>query len=189
LARHPQVADLYEVRWDKNSGPQRLIWGKTQAKEQWAKLREGHYLLRTNLREENPEKLWEKYMQLVEAEATFRALKSELAIRPIWHRKKLRVQAHILVAFLGYALWVTLKHSLKHAGLGLSPMKALHTAGKVQSGDILLETTDGRTLRLRRISRPDQAATGLFQVLKIRLPERLNRDLEWSCSADLKVST
>ena len=189
LARNPQVADLYAVRLEKNPNKPCLIWGKIEAKNEWAKLREGHYLLRTNFKEENPEKLWEKYMQLVEAEAAFRALKSELAIRPIWHRKRLRVQAHILVAFLGYALWVTLKHSLKRAGLALSPMKALHLAGKVQSGDILLETADGRRLSLRRISRPDQEATQLFQALKIRLPERLNRDLEWNCSADLKIPT
>jgi transposase len=188
LARHPQVADLYEVGMERSSGKLSLVWEKVKAKSQWAKLREGHYLLRTNLKEENPQKLWEKYMQLVEAEAAFRALKSELAIRPIWHHKESRVQAHILVAFLGYALWVTLKHSLKRAGLALSPMKALHVAGKVQSGDILLETTDGRTLRLRRISRLDQGASELFRALKIQIPERLNRDLEWKCSADPKNS-
>ena len=74
--------------------------------------REGAYLLRTNLKEERPEELWEKYIQLTEAEAAFRALKRELAIRPIFHQKEHRVKAHIVVALLGYALWVTFKHGV-----------------------------------------------------------------------------
>lgn len=187
LARSPQVADLYQVKLQKRGARQTLIWERVEAKMTWARLREGSYLLRTNLKGETPEALWEKYMQLVEVEASFRAFKSELAIRPIWHHKSSRAQAHILVAFLGYALWVTLKHTLKRTGLPLSPMKALYLAGKIQSGDILLETTDGRMLCLRRISRPDQESKKLLDGLGITLPERLNLDME--CSADLKVST
>lgn len=189
LAKHPSVAGLYEIRLDKREEDKlKLLWEYTQTKKEWVELREGHYLLRTNLKGQTPEELWTKYMQLVEVEASFRALKSELLVRPIWHHKESRVQAHILVAFLGYALWVTLKHSLKHKRLSLSPMKALHLAGKIQSGDILLETTDGRKLSLRRISRPDKEAKELLKTLEIHLPERLSRDLEWKCSADLKTS-
>src|SRR5205085_9411246 len=73
----------------------------------------GAYLLRTNLKAETAEELWSKYMQLTEAEASFRALKSELSIRPLFHQLERRVKAHVMVAFLGYALWVTLKHLLK----------------------------------------------------------------------------
>src|SRR6202022_4487497 len=79
----------------------------------WRDMREGAYLLRTNLRVDRPEQLWSRYMQLTEAEAAFRALKSELSIRPLFHQKEPRVKAHVLVAFLGYALWVTLKHLLQ----------------------------------------------------------------------------
>ncbi len=178
LARNPQVADLYEVHLNRRGSSLRLIWRKNPDKDRWAALRQGHYLLRTNLKERDPEALWEKYVQLTEAEAAFRALKSELAIRPIWHHRQDRVQAHILVAFLGYCLWVTLKQSLKRARLDLSPAKAIHLAGKIYSGDILLQTTDGRTLRLRRICKPEPEAARLLQALRVTLPKRLNRDLE-----------
>lgn len=178
LARNPQVADLYEVHLKKAGTAMRLMWRKNPAKNRWASLREGHYLLRTNLKDRDPEALWEKYVQLTEVEASFRALKSELAIRPIWHQRQDRVQAHILVAFLGYCLWVSLKQNLKRARLDLSPAKALHLAGKIYSGDILLQTTDGRTLRLRRICKPEPNAAHLLHALKVSLPQRLNRDLE-----------
>src|SRR5437879_9302598 len=79
----------------------------------WRGLREGAYLLRTNLQAGPAEELWSRYMQLTEAEASFRALKSELSIRPLFHQKEPRVKAHVMVAFLGYALWVTLTHLLK----------------------------------------------------------------------------
>src|SRR5579863_6302841 len=79
----------------------------------WRELREGAYILRTNLQAETAEELWSKYMQLTEAEASFRALKSELSIRPLFHQLEPRVKAHVMVAFIGYALWVTLKHLLK----------------------------------------------------------------------------
>src|SRR6266480_2955109 len=82
-------------------------------RRRWHESREGAYLLRTNLQAETPEELWSKYMQLTEAEASFRALKSELSIRPLFHQKERRVKAHVMVAFLGYALWVTLKHLLQ----------------------------------------------------------------------------
>jgi transposase len=178
LARNPQVSDLYEVHLQPRESSWRLIWRKNPLKDRWASLREGHYLLRTNLRDQDPQALWEKYVQLTEAEAAFRTLKSELAIRPIWHHRQDRVQAHILVAFLGYCLWVTLKQSLKQAHLDLSPAKALHLAGKIYSGDILLRTTDGRRLRLRRICKPEPEVADLLQALRITLPKRLNRDLE-----------
>jgi hypothetical protein len=90
--------------------------------------REGAYLLRTNIEGQTAPELWTKYIQLTEAEAAFRALKCELAIRPVFHQVERRVKAHILVAFLGYALWVTLKHLLHRRGTGISPAKALAVA-------------------------------------------------------------
>jgi hypothetical protein len=92
------------------------------------------------------------------------------------------VQAHILVAFLGYALWIALKHTLKRAGTPLSPHHTLHRLRGIQSGDLLLDTTDGRTLRLRRVSRPDADQQHLLDRLRLSLPERLGSDAE--CSAD-----
>ena len=105
-------------------------------------------MLRTNLEGQTAEELWTKYIQLTEAEAAFRALKSELAIRPLFHQLEHRTKAHILVAFLGYALWVTLKHLLQRRGTGLTPARALAQLATLQSADIVLPTTDGRDIRL-----------------------------------------
>src|SRR5579862_9806844 len=136
-ARHPSVNDLYEISLRATAEGVRLFWQMKEDRKSWRESREGAYLLRTNLKAETAEQLWSKYMQLTEAEASFRALKSELSIRPLFHQLEPRVKAHVMVAFLGYALWVTLKHLLKRrpaaestaddAGKhsALSPMKAL----------------------------------------------------------------
>ena len=131
-----------------------------------------------------------------EAEASFRALKSELSIRPLFHPQEPRVKAHVLVAFLGYALWVTLKHVLKCrapiepqpsvSGVDnaqrFSPMKALSLLSTRQSADIVLPTTDGREIRLRRITEPTAEHKSLLQQLGLTLPDRLERNRE--CSVD-----
>jgi hypothetical protein len=101
----------------------------------------------------NPAQLWDQYVHLTEGEAVLRAVKSEVAIRPIWHQKDTRVQARIPAAFLGYGCRVRVGHTLKRVGSPLSPQQALHCLRGIKSGDILLETTDGRTPRLRRVSK------------------------------------
>ena len=83
-----------------------LVWRWNRKKLRNAWFQEGAYLLRTNLQEHDPEKLWRQYMQLIEIEAVFRTLKSELNLRPVFHRIQSRVEAHILIAFLAYCLWV-----------------------------------------------------------------------------------
>jgi len=157
-------------------------------------------MLRTNLQADSAEQMWSMYMQLTEAEASFRALKSELSIRPLFHQKEPRVKAHVLVAFLGYALRVTLKHLLQRrpaivpqpsaSGVDnaqpLSPMKALALLSTLQSGDIVLPTTDGREIRLRRITEPTNEQKSLLHQLGLNLPERL-KSLS-KCSADLATA-
>ena len=98
-ARHPSVNDLYHIAVVEESGALQLKWNLIEDRRKWRDAREGAYLLRTNLKEDSPEQLWKKYTQLSEAEAAFRALKSELSIRPIFHQIERRVKAHILVAF------------------------------------------------------------------------------------------
>src|SRR6202795_2420497 len=167
-ARHSQVNDLFEVTLRDTPAGVRLQWEMKKDREAWRDLREGAYMLRTNLQADSAEQMWSMYMQLTEAEASFRALKSELSIRPLFHQKEERVKAHVLVAFLGYALWVTLKHLLqRRPAIGpqssadgvdnaqpFSPMKALALLSTLQSADIVLPTTDGREIRLRRITEP-----------------------------------
>jgi transposase len=199
-ARHPSVNDLYEVGLRDTSAGVRLFWQIQESHQKWRESREGAYLLRTNLQAASTEELWSKYMQLTEAEASFRALKSELSIRPLFHQKEPRVKAHVMVAFLGYALWVTLKHLLKGcapiapkpsvSGVDnaqpFSPMKALSLLSTLQSADIVLPTTDGREIRLRRITEPTAGQKSLLQQLGLTLPDRLERNRE--CSVDSAIA-
>ena len=185
-ARHPQVADLYELSVSEQEGKLKVDWKVRAERRTWQQAREGAYLLRTNLAAADPEQLWKSYIQLTEAEAAFRALKSELSVRPIFHQLERRTKAHVLVAFLGYALWVTLKHLLKGSGSRLSPTQALAAASTLHSADIVLPTTDGRQIRLRRVTTPTREQQTLFEQLHIRVPDRLNHDQE--CSADQKCS-
>src|ERR1700687_1230665 len=193
---HPQVNDLYDVAVRDTPEGVRLHWAIKEDRKLWRGLREGAYMLRTNLQAGTAEELWSRYMQLTEAEASFRALKSELSIRPLFHQLETRVRAHVMVAFLGYALWVALKHLLKRrpaviprpsaSGVDdaqpMSPMKALALLSTLQSADIVLPTTDGREIRLRRITEPTAEQKSLLHRLGLSLPERL-KSLS-KCSAD-----
>ena len=199
-ARHPAVNDLYEISLRETGAGVRLSWHMREDRRRWHESREGAYLLRTNLQAETPEELWSKYMQLTEAEASFRALKSELSIRPLFHQKERRVKAHVLVAFLGYALWVTLKHLLQRrpalipkpaaADVGntqpLTPMQALALLSKLHSGDIVLPTTDGREIRLRRVTEPTAEQKSLLDLLGSSLPDRLSFNRQ--CSVDSAIA-
>src|ERR1700682_3929152 len=199
-ASHPHVNDLYEVALRDTPEGVRLFWTIKEERKLWRGLREGAYMLRTNLQAGTAEELWSRYMQLTEAEASFRALKSELSIRPLFHQLETRVKAHVMVAFLGYALWVTLKHLLKRrpaivpkpsdSGVDnaqpMSPMKALALLSTLQSADIVLPTTDGREIRLRRITEPSLEQKSLLQQLGISLPERLKSPPK--CSADSAIA-
>jgi transposase len=199
-ARHPSVNDLYEISLRETGEGVRLSWHMREDRRRWHESREGAYLLRTNLQAETPEELWSKYMQLTEAEASFRALKSELSIRPLFHQKERRVKAHVMVAFLGYALWVTLKHLLQRrpalipkpaaADVGntqpLTPMQALALLSKLHSGDIVLPTTDGREIRLRRVAEPTAEQKSLLDMLGSSLPDRLSFNRQ--CSVDSAIA-
>ncbi len=199
-ASHPQVNDLYQVGLRDTPEGVRLHWAIKEDRKVWRGLREGAYMLRTNLQVGTSEELWSRYMQLTEAEASFRALKSELSIRPLFHQLEARVKAHVMVAFLGYALWVTLKHLLKRrpaivpqpssSGVNhaqpLSALKALALLSSLHSADIILPTTDGREIRLRRITEPTAEQKSLLQQLGLSLPERF--ELHRKCSVDSAIA-
>src|SRR5467141_1770084 len=183
-ASHPQVADLYEMAvQDSKEGP-RLVWRQKPEQQQWLEAREGAYLLRTNLTVDGAADLWKKYMQLTEVEAAFRTLKSELAIRPLFHQLEKRVKAHVLVAFLGYALLVTLKRLLKRVGSEHSPAKVLKRLSELYSVDIVLPTIEGREIWLRRTSKLDEEQQKILYQLQLHLPERLEPIQIQKCSAD-----
>ena len=186
LASHPNVADLYTVEVKEESGQLRVEWVRKSGQQQWREAREGAYLLRTNLSAATASELWEKYMQLTEVEASFRALKSELSIRPLYHQRESRVKAHVMVAFLGYALWVTLKHLLRRSSSEWSAQRALAELSTLQSADIILPTTDGREIHLRRITEPTTAQQKLLNQLGIELPTQFQ--INQQCSADFAVA-
>ncbi len=132
--------------------------------------REGRYLLRTNLTESDPAKLWQFYLQLVQVEAAFRTLKGDLAIRPIFHQDQSRIEAHIFIAFLAYCVHVTLGQQLSALAPGLTPRAVLEKFAAVQMIDVYVPTTDGRELSLTRYTQPEPELKLLLNKLRLTLP-------------------
>jgi transposase len=135
-----------------------------------AELRDGYYLLRSNLTGGDPAVLWSRYVQLTQIEAVFRSLKSELGIRPVYHQLEHRVDAHILIAFLAYCLQVTLKNRLMIHAPGLTPVAVLEKLAAVQMIDVHIPTTDGRWLILPRYTQPEAEVRMILDRLKLELP-------------------
>ena len=131
---------------------------------------EGRYLLRTNLTESDPAKIWEYYLRLVAVEEAFKTLKGDLAIRPIFHQREHRIEAHIFIAFLAYCLHVTLGHRLKNLAPGLTPRSVLEKFCAVQMIDVHVPTTDGRELTLTRYTQPEPELQLLLDKLRLTLP-------------------
>jgi len=178
LGQNSRAAGRYQVQVVEDAtraSGLRLVWSAKPEWDAWAWHSEGTYILRTNVSDWTSEELWRTYLQLTEAEAAFRIHKSDLSIRPIWHQKAERVQAHILVCFLAYVLWKTLEQWQQRAGLGNSPRTILEEVGRIQSTDVVLPLADepGRELRIRCVVRPDKAQALLLDRLGLRLPERL----------------
>lgn len=175
--------------------PTTLTWSWKVAKIRTVLAHDGAYVLRTNQPGWSAKELWETYMQLTVVEKAFRVLKSELLLRPVWHHYSGRTQAHVFICVLAYALWKTLDHLLKRAGLQtpirkpdptrphtspkprpMTPAVVLRELHKIQIGDILLETTEGQKLALRRVARPDAEQSRILKALQLELPERLSPD-------------
>ena len=175
--------------------PTTLTWSWKISKIKGALLRDGAYVLRSNQPGWQAGELWHTYMQLTVVEKAFRVLKSELLLRPLWHHYPERVEAHVFICVLAYTLWKTLDHLLKQAGLlteirkpaedetssspeprPLTPEVALRELHKLDIGDIQLETTEGQTLVLRRVARPDATQAKILRGLGVELPERLSAD-------------
>ena len=178
LQRHARAAARYVISIEDDhthDSGLRLAWRAHPEWDEWANLSEGTYILRSNVHEWTDEELWKTYTQLTEAEAAFRIHKSELALRPIWHQKAERIKAHILVCFLGYALWKTLQQWQSRAGLGESPRTILTELSRITAADVVLPLADGsaRELRIRCVVRPDRSQAILLDRLGLKLPERL----------------
>jgi transposase len=137
-----------------------------------ARRREGRYLLRSNMPERPPEQLWEFYQQLVQVEQAFRDLKGDLALRPFYHQKQARIEAHIFVAFLAYCLHATLGRRLRDLAPGLTPRSVLEKLAAMQMVDVHLPTTDHREVILTRYTLPEPDQRLLLEQLRLKLPSQ-----------------
>jgi transposase len=193
--RYPKARTFVTVTV-ANKGKPVVTWTWDVPRFRAALAADGAYVLQSNRGGWTAQELWEAYMQLAVAEKAFRVLKSELRLRPVWHQYSGRVQAHVFVCVLAYALWKTLDHLAKQAGLRtlipkpaerrygqaipkprpMTPEVILRELARLQIGDIILETTDGRQLLLRRVARPDAEQKRILAALKLELPERLSPD-------------
>jgi len=174
LGKNTRAAGLFQVQVEADSnGLARFRWSKSEPWRDWARLTEGCYLLRSNVIDWTPEELWRAYIQLTEAEDAFRIQKSDLQIRPVWHQKQERVQAHILVCFLAYVLWKTLEAQCRQAGLGDEPRPVFRELSEIALVDVVLPTRNGITLRKRCIGQPNQHQLVLLQHLGLKLPSTL----------------
>jgi transposase len=166
----PEGKAHLNITWRKNAD-----WARSAA------LAEGCYLLRTNLLDVDPAALWKQYIQLTEAEWAFRITKDELVLRPIWHQKKERVLAHILVCFLAYVMWKTLSQWMRASGLDDAPRPLLEELAKIQCGDVVLPTRledrEGPMVRLRCVTEPDADQKLLLSRLGVTLPRRLRYEV------------
>jgi transposase len=175
LERNSRAASLFSVEvTETGTGKQARLSiniKKNEDRYQWALETGGSYILRTNWGETDPKTLWNTYIQLTEVEDSFRTEKYDLGMRPIFHHKQDRTQAHILVCFLALTMWRTLQQWMKASGLGTAPRKLLEELRELKSLDVLLPTRD-KTLRLRMVATPSRELKVLLQRMKILIPNR-----------------
>jgi transposase len=174
LGRNTKAEALFkaELVKDTDGRPVDLRIERRESYMEWAQKANGCYILRTNLAEEDPVKLWKAYMQLAQAEKAFRMSKSDLGMRPVFHQEEHRVQAHIFVCFLALAMYKSLELWMVSKGLGNSPAKVLEEFREIRSMDIVMPVKDRNPVRLRIVAKPDEHVRVLLQRLEIKIPNR-----------------
>ncbi len=167
-SKAPAAWRLVDIEIDKERPS--FSFALNRKKLRTTRRREGRYLLRTNLSDNDPAQLWQYYTQLVAVEEAFRNLKGDLAIRPVFHQDEKRIEAHIFIAFLAYCMQITLTRRLHALAPGLTARRALEKFAAVQMIDVHLPTTDGREISLTRYTHPEPELQLLIDRLKLRLP-------------------
>ena len=174
MGQNTRAAGLFKTEVQTASdGSAWVDWSKVRERQDWAALSEGCYILRSNVTDWTAQGLWEAYMQLTEAENAFRIHKSDLTLRPIWHQKQDRVQAHILVCFLAYVLWKTLGQLCHQAGLGDEPRKVLDELSQIRVIEVVVPTRSKVDLHKRCVTQPTDHQAILLQRLGLNLPSRM----------------
>jgi transposase len=176
LERNSRAASLFDIAVEEQGTGIRkrlkIIIKKHEDRYEWLLSTSGSYLLRTNWTEKDPKEIWNTYIQLTQVEDAFRTAKSDLGMRPIYHHKADRMQAHILVCFLALVLWRTLQQWMECSGLGTAPRKLIEELREIKSLDVLLPSRDNKTMRLRVVSTAPPGLKILLQRLKLPLPNR-----------------
>ena len=174
LGRYPAAAKLLTVSERRDVAGRERGLGEREQKEKlaWARHAPWEYLLRANHVAADPAELWRWYVQLTQAEAAFRVEKSDLGLRPVFHQKAKRVQAHILVCFLALALWRVLEQWMASKGLGTCARQLLKELDELHSMDVVLPTDSGVELRLRMVAQPEKELGQLLAHLGLGLPQR-----------------
>lgn len=177
--KYARAARFFEVQISEHEDPKhkrktRLAMKihKKTPQQDWAEMSDGCYLLRTNLKGKSPEELWKTYIGLTQIEDSFRITKHDMGLRPIYHQKTDRTQAHILVCFLALTMWRTLQQWMEGCGLGTAPRKLLDEMAEVRSLDVVLPTGANREIRLRTVSHPEKHLACLLQQLEFPLPNK-----------------
>lgn len=174
LEANSRAAGLFRVDVrERAGGGAEMVWRIIEEWRAWAELSEGCYLLRSNITDWSAEELWLAYIQLTEAEAAFRIQKGDLRIRPIWHQRVERVEAHILVCFLAYVLWKMLGQMCKRAGLGNEPRKVFDEIAQIKVVDVVMPIRQGAVIRKRCIAQPTKSQAILLQMLQLHLPQKM----------------
>jgi len=183
LQRNTRAAKLFDIQVKKDEQNKLVLtWTQRQDRQEWRQLSEGCYLLRSNIKEWSAEELWHAYVHLTDAEEAFRIQKSDLLIRPIWHRLQKRVQAHILVCFLAFVLWKCLAQKCKQKGLGNEPRKVIDEIKRIKLTDVILPTRNGIEIKLPCVTQPDAHQKILLHRLGFDIPSRLTKISK--CSED-----
>lgn len=179
FCQYPRAARLFEVKIEQAQEGQathkarlEIQVRKKQELEDWSAHADGCYPLRTNLEDKSAEDLWRMYIGLTQIEDSFRITKHDLGLRPIFHQKQQRTQAHILICFLALAMWRTLQQWMVGCGLGAAPRKLLEAMAEVRSMDVVMPTGTDEAVRLRVVSRPEPPLAVLLQRLGLPLPNR-----------------
>jgi transposase len=183
LQRNQRASGLFEIKTETTEeqsgnkpacqvGRLEVNWKIKKDKKEFSDITQGCYMLRSNIIDWTGEELWRAYIQLTDAEEAFKIQKNDLQLRPVFHHKEHRVEAHILVCFLAYVLWKTLSQMCKRAGLGNEPRKVVQEMRRIILSDVILPTRNGNQIKLRCVTQPDKHLSALMERLKIMVPQR-----------------
>jgi len=177
LQQNSRGASFFDIRtsYDPQSKKTVLTVEKNDEQSHWNRMTEGHYLLRSNITDWEPQQLWQAYINLTDAEEAFKIHKSDLHLRPLWHQKDDRIKAHVLVCFLAFVLWKAFGLLCKKAGLGDEPRRVFNEIKRICMVDVVLTTTEGNELKIRTVPRPEKPLAILLHRLGLNLPERLTK--------------